>query len=294
MKPRPDPKLGFDPVNNLPKESSRISWYDNKANLKGVMTYFWGRVSEKFEKITKIYKYFDIHNRGYLSYNDFKFAIEKLQIKLSNEDVYNLFQYIDNNGDGKVCFNEFCILSQDYDPERLKFVKSKDYAEIYKQQQIEQQKLQEQQLLLERRRKKQRQTQNKSAVDFSVIHGIKTNVDEDVASVLAHSYVNQIKDYQQELKELDNIKVPQIFKNSKHTNASQLRMEHIKLKKFTDLFNQNSQQSQSNYSPTQPTDSLRQTRDYKMVSRSLFSQNMTNKINNHDKSLGRTTQFNEL
>ena len=48
-----------------------------------------------------------------MTFSDFKFCIEKLQIKLTNEEIHSLYDYIDCNADGKIEFKEFCLLSQD-------------------------------------------------------------------------------------------------------------------------------------------------------------------------------------
>ena len=57
--------------------------------------YFWGRINEKFDKIVKAFRYFDVHSRGILTFNDFKFCIEKLAIKLTDDEIKNIFAYID-------------------------------------------------------------------------------------------------------------------------------------------------------------------------------------------------------
>jgi Ca2+-binding EF-hand superfamily protein len=59
------------------------------------LQYFWSKVAEKFTKLSDAFGYFDLHKRGKITGAQFRFIVEKLQIKLTKEEVTSLFDYID-------------------------------------------------------------------------------------------------------------------------------------------------------------------------------------------------------
>lgn len=48
-----------------------------------------------------------------MSYNEFVYGLERIGVKLSNDDVRKVFKHIDINNDGKIGFNQFILLSEE-------------------------------------------------------------------------------------------------------------------------------------------------------------------------------------
>jgi Ca2+-binding EF-hand superfamily protein len=85
----------MDPITCKTKGENQNHLKLKEDQTNQAIVYFWGRINEKFDKIVKAFRYFDVHSRGILTFNDFKFCIEKLAIKLTDDEIKNIFAYID-------------------------------------------------------------------------------------------------------------------------------------------------------------------------------------------------------
>ena len=57
--------------------------------------------------LIKMFKYFDIYDRGTVLFSDFMRTIEKIGLYYSPAEMQPLFQYYDGNGNGVLDYKEF-------------------------------------------------------------------------------------------------------------------------------------------------------------------------------------------
>lgn len=60
--------------------------------------------------LIKMFKYFDIHNRDTVNFNDFCKAMEKIGLYYTKEELAPLFQMYDINQSGDLDFKEFSAI----------------------------------------------------------------------------------------------------------------------------------------------------------------------------------------
>lgn len=60
--------------------------------------------------LVKMFKYFDIYDRGNVSFADFIRTIEKIGLYYSAQEMQPLFQEYDTNGNGVLDYKEFSAL----------------------------------------------------------------------------------------------------------------------------------------------------------------------------------------
>lgn len=58
-------------------------------------------------EISEIFKLFDCNYKGYFLFEEFKLALQNIDIIVDRETAGNLFKYIDRDGDGSISLNEF-------------------------------------------------------------------------------------------------------------------------------------------------------------------------------------------
>ncbi|CDW75252.1 ef hand family protein [Stylonychia lemnae] len=269
----------IDPITNQAKQTQssfqEVYQSNNTNHMNEILNYFWDKVNAKFDQLIKAFKFFDVQNRGYLTFNDFKFSIEKLSIILQPQDVFDLFTYIDKvffqfnrmqSGDGLISFNEFCLLSEDFKPIQLKL--SKDFETKGRRQANKQHFMSEAHSQYSKEAITQtREFRSKSQLDhssnFSVIeeNKIKNQV-PDFEKIIGHQYLTVERKPQIKLEKVD------IFRNYRQTNTSSLKLESIKLKRFTEMFAD--QGGNTSRSQNKKYNRSRQARDYALLRRNLF------------------------
>ena len=57
--------------------------------------------------MSKMFKYFDIANKGTVNFEQFYRAMEKLGINVEQQVLYNIFQAVDKDGSGDLDYKEF-------------------------------------------------------------------------------------------------------------------------------------------------------------------------------------------
>jgi len=72
-----------------------------------VSEFIWEKIKEKFETIAKAFRFFDIDNNTKLSPKEFREGLERLKIKISDEDRENVFSHLDKDGNGWLSYKEF-------------------------------------------------------------------------------------------------------------------------------------------------------------------------------------------
>ena len=78
------------------------------------------------KSLEEIFNSMDTDKNGYLSQQEFRHAIRKLNIGVSSQEIDNVMKKIDSNQDGKIDWKEFCAKFKQTDlDERLK-VRAKD------------------------------------------------------------------------------------------------------------------------------------------------------------------------
>lgn len=67
------------------------------ANLRlaGVLEFIWDKISERYYTMAAAFRYFDIRNAGRISKSDFIQSLETLKIKLTTQDITEVFDYLD-------------------------------------------------------------------------------------------------------------------------------------------------------------------------------------------------------
>ena len=73
----------------------------------------WTRINEKFQTISQAFRYFDVNSNLNISYQEFYNGLDKLKVKINEEDIKRIFEYLDLDKDGQVSYNEFCNLCEE-------------------------------------------------------------------------------------------------------------------------------------------------------------------------------------
>jgi Ca2+-binding EF-hand superfamily protein len=58
------------------------------------------KLNERFKKLGHAFRFFDLNSTGKISLQEFSFGIDQLQVKLTTNQVQELFKRIDLDGDG--------------------------------------------------------------------------------------------------------------------------------------------------------------------------------------------------
>lgn len=64
----------------------------------------------KFQTVASIFRYFDMKLVGSVTFPDFSFGIEKLDIDVSKDESLQIFTFLDSNRDNILRFPDFCAL----------------------------------------------------------------------------------------------------------------------------------------------------------------------------------------
>lgn len=58
------------------------------------------KIYEKFDKIVQAYLFFSGNKMNKITLNEFRISLENLRIKLSTNEVTQIFEFLDTDGDG--------------------------------------------------------------------------------------------------------------------------------------------------------------------------------------------------
>ena len=70
------------------------------------MSIISGKINERFKNILDAFRYFDTDHELSLTLNEFSQGMEHLRIKISFDDIKKIFNYLDNDMDGKINITE--------------------------------------------------------------------------------------------------------------------------------------------------------------------------------------------
>lgn len=73
-----------------------------------MLSIIWSKIYERFPNINAAFRFFDSNYDQAISFNEFAQGIEYLRVKLSYEDIWKIYRYMDTNGDGQIGYSEFC------------------------------------------------------------------------------------------------------------------------------------------------------------------------------------------
>lgn len=71
------------------------------------------KIDERFKKVAAAFRFFDLRSSGKISFADFSFIIDQLQIRFTRQQVQDVFKYLDGDVDGYVTYNDFCELCEE-------------------------------------------------------------------------------------------------------------------------------------------------------------------------------------
>ncbi len=71
------------------------------------------KLEEKFYRKADAYKFFAGLSTNKISFNDFVIGIENLRMKLSTQEISEMFNYLDQNCDGYINYEEFCNIAEE-------------------------------------------------------------------------------------------------------------------------------------------------------------------------------------
>jgi Ca2+-binding EF-hand superfamily protein len=189
--------------------------YNRRMNAKTMLEikseqmceFVWGKIHEKFEKLSDAFRFFDADSNTKLSSKEFRDGLERLKIKLSSEDQELMFDFLDKDKNGWLSFHEFCwFLEENRDLETLEIIKK--YKPFFKT--------------------------NKKMIKNNVIegYGIRSNPSDNIRNVMNYEYLRE-EEIARERKQqsLSNLR-PNILSRANKTKASMMRDNAI-IKKLT-------------------------------------------------------------
>lgn len=71
------------------------------------------KLYERFKNLRSAFRYLDTNHSQSISLNEFSQAIDHLRLKISFEDVKNLYRFIDKEGKGEIGYDEFTLLTEE-------------------------------------------------------------------------------------------------------------------------------------------------------------------------------------
>ena len=71
------------------------------------------KINERFTSINAAFRFFDADYNQKITFNEFAQGIEYLRVKMSYEDIWKIYRYLDSNGDGEISYAEFCQLCEE-------------------------------------------------------------------------------------------------------------------------------------------------------------------------------------
>ena len=85
------------------KESSNggISDPDLALNLEII----WSIINQKFKKLADAFRFFDMDDNRTIDFIEFFSGLDKLRIKMSEQDALKCFKYLNSKNDGEICYN---------------------------------------------------------------------------------------------------------------------------------------------------------------------------------------------
>ena len=86
---------------------------EEKAVFTEMLSMISSKINERFNSINAAFRFFDSDYDQNINFNDFAQGVEYLRVKLSYEDIWKIYRYLDTNGDGQISYSEFCQLCEE-------------------------------------------------------------------------------------------------------------------------------------------------------------------------------------
>jgi hypothetical protein len=91
-------------IDNLKKRKEKS---EQDIHTEKVCEFVWSKIQEKFERLAEAFRFFDIDNNTKLTRKEFREGLERLKIKISDEDREAVFEFLDKNKNGWLSYKEF-------------------------------------------------------------------------------------------------------------------------------------------------------------------------------------------
>ena len=86
----------------------------------------WIKISERFKGIAEAYRYFDVNFNNRVSFNEFQKGMDHLRIKFRVNILDAMFKYLDVGNKGYISFQDFTELAE----ERRRRLDAFDHSEM--------------------------------------------------------------------------------------------------------------------------------------------------------------------
>ncbi len=95
--------------------------FDVKAPHSGIsdpilaqnLEIIWNNIHQKFKKLNDAFRFFDMDDNKTIDFVEFYSGLDKLRIKMSDQDALKCFEYLNSKNDGQVDINQFCALVEE-------------------------------------------------------------------------------------------------------------------------------------------------------------------------------------
>lgn len=105
--------LRSSPNNNPVPNPSNFQSIFKTGSTQECLRLLSQKITERFRKFQHAFRFFDLHSSGMLTLADFSYAVDQLQMKFTRAQVAELFRRIDIDGDGLLCYKDFCELCEE-------------------------------------------------------------------------------------------------------------------------------------------------------------------------------------
>uniref|UniRef100_A0A7S3N5E6 EF-hand domain-containing protein n=1 Tax=Euplotes harpa TaxID=151035 RepID=A0A7S3N5E6_9SPIT len=99
--------------NKFSKFGEKYETEQEKTGVKEGLDMLWLKIEERFHKVARAFRFFDINNNGTICFNEFELGIHKLGMNFTREHAKKMFDYADTDHDGNIQYNEFCELCEE-------------------------------------------------------------------------------------------------------------------------------------------------------------------------------------
>ncbi|CDW91814.1 ef hand family protein [Stylonychia lemnae] len=82
-------------------------------NIQDCLQILCDKIDERFKKVAIAFRFFDLRSTGKISFADFSYIVDQLQIRFNRYQVQNVFKQLDSDFDGFVTYNDFCELCEE-------------------------------------------------------------------------------------------------------------------------------------------------------------------------------------
>ena len=86
---------------------------DKNKELLYLLEYINDKLKEKYPKIAKAYRFFDVNHKSEITREEFSNGLQKLKIVMDERETDLVFHHLDTNHDGLLKYNEFCLLMEE-------------------------------------------------------------------------------------------------------------------------------------------------------------------------------------